>query len=250
GKLIDTEPVEWILEENGKTRARITQLPLRLAWAITVHKSQGLSLDEAVMDLSAVFEYGQGYVALSRVRRLSGLHILGWNHQSFLVHPEVLAKDENFRSLSDEAEAEFGKMPPHELKNKFANFILSCGGEENNAVNYSVEDRRLKKKNKVSTHSITLAIFNEGKNIAQIAKERGLTEGTIMSHISKLFAQKKIQTADLKKIVPPKLEAALEKIHAVFNLFEDGSLSPVFAELKGAFSYDELRLARMLMDKE
>lgn len=101
GKRIKVEPMDWAMEEDGKVRARISQLPLRLAWAITVHKSQGMSLDEAVMDLSNVFEFGQGYVALSRVRRLSGLHLLGWNEQTFRVHPDVLIKDAEFRAQSD-----------------------------------------------------------------------------------------------------------------------------------------------------
>ncbi len=101
GKRIKVEPMDWAMEEDSKVRARITQLPLRLAWAITVHKSQGMSLDEAVMDLSSVFEFGQGYVALSRVRRLSGLHLLGWNERTFQVHPDVLIKDTEFRAQSD-----------------------------------------------------------------------------------------------------------------------------------------------------
>ena len=79
GHKITAEPSDWTIEENGKVKAIISQIPLRLAWAITVHKSQGISLDEAVMDLSRVFEYGQGYVALSRIRKLSGVYILGWN---------------------------------------------------------------------------------------------------------------------------------------------------------------------------
>ena len=62
-------------------------MPLRLAWAITVHKSQGMSLDAAVIDLSRAFEYGQGYVALSRVRELVGLHLLGLNERALRVHP-------------------------------------------------------------------------------------------------------------------------------------------------------------------
>ncbi|MEK7615560.1 MAG: PIF1 family DEAD/DEAH box helicase, partial [Patescibacteria group bacterium] len=90
GLRITVEPMTWAVEENGKTLAKLTQLPLRLAWAITVHKSQGMSLDAAVMDLSSVFEFGQGYVALSRVRRLSGLFLLGWNERAFEVHPEIL----------------------------------------------------------------------------------------------------------------------------------------------------------------
>src|SRR3989344_1946479 len=56
GRTITVEPADWSLQENGRVRASITQLPLRLAWAITVHKSQGMSLDEAAMDLSNVFE--------------------------------------------------------------------------------------------------------------------------------------------------------------------------------------------------
>jgi len=92
GRRVEVEPMDWAVEENGTIRARITQLPLRLAWAVTVHKSQGMSLDEAVMDFRDVFEFGQGYVALSRVRRLSGLHLLGWNERAFQVHPEVLAE--------------------------------------------------------------------------------------------------------------------------------------------------------------
>ena len=66
-----------------------------------------MSLDEAVVDLSAVFEFGQGYVALSRVRRLSGLHLLGWNQRAFEVHPEVAAKDATFRVESEQAAHSF-----------------------------------------------------------------------------------------------------------------------------------------------
>src|SRR3989338_1594584 len=74
GFKINTEPMEWRVEEQGKVKASISQIPLRLAYAMTVHKSQGMSMDSAIMDLSKAFEYGQGYVALSRVRRLSGVY--------------------------------------------------------------------------------------------------------------------------------------------------------------------------------
>lgn len=127
--MVKVEPVDWMVEENGKIRARITQFPLRLAWAITVHKSQGMSLDEAVMDLSDVFEFGQGYVALSRVRRLSGLHLLGWNDRALQVHPEVIEKDQMFRALSEEAQEAFSKLPLTELKDMQHNFVVACGGD-------------------------------------------------------------------------------------------------------------------------
>ncbi|PIP32080.1 AAA family ATPase, partial [bacterium (Candidatus Gribaldobacteria) CG23_combo_of_CG06-09_8_20_14_all_37_87_8] len=98
GEEIEAKPMEWAIEEGGKTKAIISQLPLRLAWAITIHKSQGMSLDTAVIDLSRTFEYGQGYVALSRVRRLTGLYLLGYNEKAFLTHPQMREQDEVFRS--------------------------------------------------------------------------------------------------------------------------------------------------------
>jgi ATP-dependent DNA helicase PIF1 len=103
GRRIVAEPAKWKIEENGKERASITQLPLRLAWAMTVHKSQGMSLDAAVIDLSKAFEYGQGYVALSRLRELSGLHLLGLNERALRVHPAAVEKDAEFRTASEAA---------------------------------------------------------------------------------------------------------------------------------------------------
>ena len=102
GQTVFTKPAEWKVNEDETVKAGIEQVPLRLAWAITVHKSQGMSLDAAVMDLSHAFEYGQGYVALSRVRTLSGLHLLGWNERALRVHPLALEKDADFRRASGE----------------------------------------------------------------------------------------------------------------------------------------------------
>jgi hypothetical protein len=128
GKTLVVEPAEWRIDENGRTLARITQLPLRLAWAMTVHKSQGVSLDAAHIDLSAAFEYGQGYVALSRVRTLHGLTLAGLNERALKVHPEIQAKDEEFRAASDAALDAFAKIPGPELERLKENFITSVGG--------------------------------------------------------------------------------------------------------------------------
>jgi len=138
GRNIVVAPMDWSLEENGKIKAKITQIPLRLAWAITVHKSQGMSMDAAVMDLSDVFEYGQGYVALSRVRRLSGLHILGINDRALQVHPEILEKDNEFRRASENAREVFGKVSKEDAEKMRKNFIVASGGkwkEEKNIKN-------------------------------------------------------------------------------------------------------------------
>ncbi len=129
GHSIVVAPMDWSVEENGKIRAQITQIPLRLAWAITVHKSQGMSMDAAVMDLSQVFEFGQGYVALSRVRRLSGLYLLGLNERALKVHPEILKKDIEFKKKSEEAVKVFGELSKSDLKKMHDDFVVACGGK-------------------------------------------------------------------------------------------------------------------------
>src|SRR6185369_1095876 len=128
GRTITAEPMEWQVEEQGKVRASVTQVPLRLAWAMTVHKSQGMSMDAAVIDLSQAFEYGQGYVALSRVRRLSGVHLLGINARALEVHPQILERDREFRELSAGAQGTFAEMPPVELEEMQKRFVKAFGG--------------------------------------------------------------------------------------------------------------------------
>jgi hypothetical protein len=100
GDRIKAVPVSWSIEEDGKVKAEIGQVPLRLAWAITVHKSQGMSLDAVEVDLSKSFERGMGYVALSRVRTLGGLKLLGINDLALKVHEEVLEFDQDLQIFS------------------------------------------------------------------------------------------------------------------------------------------------------
>jgi ATP-dependent exoDNAse (exonuclease V) alpha subunit len=88
----------WTIEVNGETKAEIIQLPLKLAWAITIHKSQGLSMDAAEIDLSSCFEPGMGYVALSRVRTLDGLKLLGINELSLRVSERITQFDKEIRN--------------------------------------------------------------------------------------------------------------------------------------------------------
>ena len=78
GSTLDVPRFTWRYDERDKTSAAFTQFPLRLSYALTIHKAQGLTLDSAYIDVRAAREPGQAYVALSRVRTLAGLHLKGW----------------------------------------------------------------------------------------------------------------------------------------------------------------------------
>ena len=244
GRKVTIEPLEWTLEENGKIKAQIRQIPLRLAWAITVHKSQGMSLDEAVMDLSAVFEYGQGYVALSRVRRLSGLYLLGWNEKAFQVHPDISEKDEFFRAQSDEATRVFSKMSSDELSKMHRNFLLASGGVLD--TNSRTKGEKIKRPD---TKMVTLGFWKEGKTVVEIAKARNLKEQTIFDHIEKLVEVGEITKEELRRLVSANLAKDLSIIHQLFKKLDTRALTPLFEQFGQKYSYDELRLARMLLEE-
>lgn len=101
GRELKVERHSWKLEEDGRSRAEVAQLPLRLAWAITIHKSQGMSLDAAEIDLSRSFTPGMGYVALSRVRSMGGVYLAGINQMALAMHPAIFEFDAELRSASE-----------------------------------------------------------------------------------------------------------------------------------------------------
>jgi len=89
GDVIPVERFTWRYDAQAEDAASFAQFPLRLAWAMTIHKAQGLTLDSAFLDIRAAREPGQAYVAVSRVRTLAGLHFKEW-FKGVHVAPEAI----------------------------------------------------------------------------------------------------------------------------------------------------------------
>ncbi len=237
GETINVEPESWRIEEDGKTKAEVTQYPLRLAWAITIHKSQGMSLDCAEIDLSQSFERGMGYVALSRVRSLDGLFLKGWNEISLLVNDEVLEKDKKFKKLSETSSFHIRSMDKKKLQEMHDEFESKISQSK-------------KKEKKIDTVEQTKIMLEEGKSIKEIAKERGLKPGTILDHLEEIKAEDpSFNIYHLQNALPKQkfktIYGAIKKI----GISEGGvyRLAPVRETLGPKYSYDDIRLVRLFL---
>ncbi|MFA6295410.1 MAG: AAA family ATPase [Candidatus Paceibacterota bacterium] len=257
GRTITIEKATWVIEDDGKTLAELNQYPLRLAWAITVHKSQGMSLDAIEVDLSRAFEPGMGYVALSRVRTLAGLTILGINENAFKVHPEVLEYDRHLRELSDKAERVIQYTDEKDIIQSQNEFLARV------APLHSLGPRGKKikqpKPRKLSTFEKTALLVKAGKSLSEMAKERGMQEESIVGQIERLIEGGKgagdgLQLSDiqyLKKEIPVqhfiKLEKALEEVSVKQGDDKPPFLGPVKSKVGFNISWKEIRLARVLL---
>ncbi|MGB3073143.1 MAG: helicase C-terminal domain-containing protein, partial [Candidatus Moraniibacteriota bacterium] len=172
-------------------------LPLRLAWAVTVHKSQGMSLDAAEVDLRKSFEYGMGYVALSRVRRLSGLFIRGINARALEVHPTVSQCDSALLQRSLRAVEEFHALKPEDrlrLQIAFAGRPVEAAADpEAGSEARSTFLQKVRKKSPLAYKSWKEADderlileYRSGKKTAALAKLFARTPGAIAARLRKL----------------------------------------------------------------
>ena len=271
GREVIAEPEEWIIEdETGDVLASYEQVPLCLAWAITIHKSQGMTLDAAEIDLSRTFELGQGYVALSRLKSLAGLQLLGMNDMSLQLDPLARGADKRFLALSDEADANYAMLDEESMTQAHEKFILKSGGTLSKSVIEAYANLQKKRReqqqaqidkkqtlgNQVSDKSdstllATRILLEESLSIAEISQARQLSQSTIMRHIGDLKSQDPSLACDHLRPEDEVMTAvgnayvAIKVANNPNDFNDDGSikLRPIFDHLKQTIDYNTIRLA-------
>ncbi|MFT5660161.1 MAG: ATP-dependent DNA helicase PIF1 [Sulfurimonas sp.] len=257
GALIKLGLEDWTIEnDSGNIVAKVSQVPLKLAWAITIHKSQGMTLDSAEIDLSKTFEVGQGYVALSRIKNIDGLRLMGLNDKALTVDPLILHIDDRIKAASKKASDEIEAISLENLEKIFEIYILSIDGlidiNEIKAQEIVLKSEKKIVKNSVTpTHIQTKELIESSISIDDLALSRSISKGTIINHLRILKEQD--PEINLDKFMPDRkimtlVKEALIKIKEKNNqddFSEDGKprLKPIFEALDGQVQYDEIRIA-------
>ena len=257
GTVLVVEPETWSVDNDaGKTMASLQQVPLRLAWAITIHKSQGMTLEAAEINLSHTFEKGQGYVALSRLKSINGLKLLGFNEQALELDSLAIKADQRFKELSAEAEVNYVDV---DLTVQHHAFIRHCGGTLNSVEIERNEKKIAKNSGKANYGSATLdetrELFVSGYEIQDIAVERGLTPATIINHLARLHRE---QGLDITVANPG--EEVVEQVRKIYKKLmkrkspehfgDDGAikLRPIVEATTPRMGYDQVRLALLFVE--
>ncbi len=259
GTVIDVEPMEWqniryqfdeeSKEISSKQIGRFKQYPLKAAWAITVHKSQGLTFDKAIIDVHAAFSPGQAYVALSRCRTLDGLVLSSPVSASVFMRDNAVDAYMNYISRPVEELAfsscyeyfEYEKKPESE----------DVAPVKKVKVNQEKPKKEKKEElcdvtgKKLNTFEYSYRLYNQGNTIAQIAEKRGLNQSTIEGHLARYVASGDI---DVHEFVDGD---TLQKVEAYcMEHPEEKALKPIFEHFDAKIPYGVLRMAIAAIRKE
>lgn len=189
GKEVTMQPDTWELRDGDKKRASITQIPLRLAWAITIHKSQGMTLDAALIDLRKAFVAGMGYVALSRVRSLDTLYLKGINRTALEISEQAYDIDEQLRSKSARDAQRF-----KDLEATFEQQEKKLAAKKPSSWSEKIEKMRETYPNAyrpwtTQQDALLKQEFQNGTDVKELSGLLGRHEGSVIMRLQKHFGE-------------------------------------------------------------
>lgn len=195
GKIVTMSPDTWELRDGDKKRASISQIPLRLAWAITVHKSQGMTLDAARIDLRKAFVEGMGYVALSRVKNLRNLYLSGINQMALRVSEDAQNIDITLRDHAVRDAKRFAY-----LEKKASNRDKETPKKSPKASGWSEKIEKMRQTHpnayrpwEIGQDNLLKEKFQNGASVKELSRLLGRHEGSVTMRLQKHFGEDVVQ---------------------------------------------------------
>lgn len=191
GRMVTMQPETWELRDGDKKRASITQIPLRLAWAITVHKSQGMTLDAARIDLRKAFVEGMGYVALSRVKNLDNLYLTGINRMALQVSDDAQAIDSMLQKRATEDREKFAHLADQAEKRKTEPpaKVPAASGWSDKIAKMRETYPNAYRPWKPEDDTVLKQDFQNGADLKKLSATLGRHEGSVKMRLQKHFGE-------------------------------------------------------------
>jgi uncharacterized protein YpbB len=211
--------------------------------------------------LSKTFETGQGYVALSRIKNIEGLRLMGLNTMALRVDPLILHVDERIKKASQKASDSIEALSKKSMESLFEKHISDLGGiVSKEKIDEEKENIKAGKPSHsvyvTPTHTKTKNLIKKSDTLIKLAQNRGLSKGTIIQHL--VLIKEEEPEIDINKYKPNKelfsrvdnVVLKLKTKNMKENFSEKGILKmkSVFEALGGEVSYDDIRVCMLFID--
>lgn len=233
GRKIVVSREKWEHVVDQEVEAFIEQVPLRLAFAITVHKSQGMSIDCVEMDLSGCFEYGQGYVALSRASGRDGLSVKGINEMALLVDPYIQGFDRYCKNYSASVEKKMEMVGEEHIARKHRNWLIVCGIEVEDGE--EIDDGEI------------LLLLERKLSVMAMAREVSVKADRVVEAITRLLKDKKIEMEDILYLKDSStlMDSDFKMILKIFKDLGEIEVGKMKEILGDGYTESEINLAKL-----